>query len=456
MGGGYLTIIGLGPGDPRARTIGAQQVIDAASTIILRTAIHPGLDDLLGDSRVVTCDDLYERAEAFDDLYRAIAARVCAASQSATVGEVVYAVPGHPRFGERSVGDVIERAAVAGIAVRVLDAVSAVDSVATLLGIDPMAEDLQMLDGAALAAVANEEPFSGGRVVFSPLRPVLVSQVYSRAVASGVKLALSRLLPDNHPVKIVRAASVSSAATVVDAALYELDHWNVDHLTSIWAPALGTLEAGRDPRTLQHVVARLRAPGGCPWDRQQTHATLRDAVIDEAHEVVDAIDADDAENLAEELGDLFLLVAMHAQLAEERGTFTLEDVFEGIARKIVRRHPHVFGNHAAEDAAAVVRTWNQVKAEEKASRSTPARAKAADGQPHSMPALTRARRVLKLHPYIEGVEAPADAGEVLLAAVARVIDAGGDPDTILRAALTRHVARHEEISTNQPDSARVR
>lgn len=457
---GHLTIVGLGPGNPDMRTLGARGALDGAATIILRTRVHPGLDDLVSDARVVACDDLYESAAKFDDLYDAIADRVCTAAQGSGTGQVVYAVPGHPRFGEHSVRRVVERAATDGIEVQFIDTVSAVDSVATLLGIDPMADEVQLVDGASLAAVVNEEPYAGGRVVFTPLRPLLISQVYSRPIATGVKLALARLLPDDHPITIVRAAGIPTEEAATTCALYELDHGPVDHLTTVWVPALGALDAVRDPRTLQHVVARLRAPGGCPWDRKQTHTTLRDGIINEAYEVLDAIDAGDEENLAEELGDLFLLIAMHAQLAEENGTFSLEDVYEGITRKLIRRHPHVFGDRTAASADDVVKTWNEVKAEEKAGRTVPQREKALDGQPRAMPALVRARRVLDKHPYTCGIDPMTDASEALLAVVAGVIDTGHDPETALREALARHVERSQNkpaaVSTLTPNEEKER
>lgn len=453
---GALTIVGLGPGDPSARTVAAQGALDAAATIILRTRIHPGLDDLAADPRVTSCDDLYERAAQFDDLYDAIAERVGDAARGTAAGEVVFAVPGHPRFGERSIGRILARSQADDIDIRVLDAVSAIDAVATALGIDPMAQEVQLLDGAVLATLVNEDPFAGGRFAFTPLRPLFVSQVYNGQVATGVKLALTRLLPDDHPITIVRAAGVAGEEGILACPLYELDHRLVDHLTSVWVPSLGALDAVRDPRTLQHIVARLRAPGGCPWDRKQTHATLRDAIINEAYETVDAIDADDEENLAEELGDLFLTVAMHAQLAEENGTFTLEDVYEGITRKIVRRHPHVFGDVTADDPDAVVQTWNQVKAAEKAARTAPKRAKAQDGQPHSMPVLVRATRVLENHPLGEAELANLEenSGDMLLAAVARLVAAGDDPEAVLRDALTRHVDRQHTESIQEKEKGR--
>src|SRR5690606_8655138 len=203
---------------------------------------------------------------------------------------------------------------------------------------------------------------------------------------------LSRILPPDHPLTLISEAGLPSESRE-QITLADLAEHQGGPLLAIFVPPLPVLDAGRDARTLQHIVARLRQPDGCPWDRKQTNATLKGALVDEVYEAVDAINAGDMENLAEELGDLFLLIAMHAQIAEEAGHFTLEDVYEGIATKIVRRHPHVFGDDAAEHAEEVVGLWQKIKAEERANGKTST--KAADGQPRSMPGLERAARVLK-------------------------------------------------------------
>lgn len=318
---------------------------------------------------------------------------------------------------------------------------STIDTLLAAAGADPLTAEVQVLDGVALAAMATQRPFAGGLMAASPLRPMLVTRVSDREIVAGVARMLTRILPDEHVVTVIHAAGVPGEESRVECPLAALDRQAVDDRSAVWVPARPELEAYRDPRTLQHIVARLRAPDGCPWDRQQTHATLRGAILDEAYEVVDAIDADDAVNLAEELGDQFLLVAMHAQIAEEAGAFTLEDVFEGVSRKLIRRHPHVFGDREAGTAEAVVRTWNEIKAEEKAAGQAPKRAKAADGQPHAMPALTRAARALNKHPWPPVDHNPADPGDRMLDAIASILANGDDPEAVLRAALDRHVAQ---------------
>ncbi len=141
---------------------------------------------------------------------------------------------------------------------------------------------------------------------------------------------------------------------------------------------------------LQEIVARLRAPDGCPWDKEQTHASIRSALLEETYELIDAIDHADDTNLREELGDLLLHVVMHAQMAGERDAFTFEAVASEICEKLVRRHPHVFGDESAPDTAAVLKKWEEIKRAEKSDRIS-----ALDGVPRALPALMRAQQVQK-------------------------------------------------------------
>jgi MazG family protein len=156
---------------------------------------------------------------------------------------------------------------------------------------------------------------------------------------------------------------------------------------------------------LREIVARLRAPDGCPWDREQTHASLRGALIEECYEVIEAIERADDANLKEELGDLLLHVVLHAQMAGERSAFTLEEVAADICEKMVRRHPHVFGDRLAADSGAVLRQWEEIKRSEKGKPVG-----VLDGLPTSMPALLRAQNAQKKAAHV-GFDWP-DAGPV--------------------------------------------
>ena len=136
------------------------------------------------------------------------------------------------------------------------------------------------------------------------------------------------------------------------------------------------------------IMSRLRAPGGCPWDREQTHRSIRKYVIEEAYEVAEAIDRDDPAELCAELGDLLLQVVFHAEMAREAGRFSVDDVCRGIVEKMRRRHPHVFGDVEVDGAAQVVRNWEEIKKRERA-----ADASAIDGVPRALPSLQRAERI---------------------------------------------------------------
>ena len=199
------------------------------------------------------------------------------------------------------------------------------------------------------------------------------------------------------------------------------------------------METVRSPDSLTRLVARLRAPGGCPWDREQTSKSLRNSVLEEAYELVDAIDADDIGGLSEELGDLLLLVTMQAQIAEENGAFRIEDVFEGVNRKLIRRHPHVFGTVSATTPDAVITTWEGVKERERAEKGkSTAKPNPIDRLPRAMPTT---RKIVEILAPRSTFAAPQDsgAGDDLLAAVRALIEIGIDPDLALEASLRKSI-----------------
>ena len=162
---------------------------------------------------------------------------------------------------------------------------------------------------------------------------------------------------------------------------------------------------------LAAIVEQLRAPDGCPWDREQTHESLRPHLIEEAYETLHAIETCDDENLCEELGDLMLQPVLHAQIADEENRFDIIDVLEGISDKLVRRHPHIFGDVTVEDSAQVLANWNAIKKAEKASKNAPAKLSILDDVPRGLPALSLAMEISKTAARA-GFEWP-DAGGVL-------------------------------------------
>ena len=201
---------------------------------------------------------------------------------------------------------------------------------------------------------------------------------------------------------------------------------------------------------LRELLQILRSPEGCPWDREQTHTSLRTALIEEAYEVADAIESGGGADLQEELGDLLLQVVFHAALAEEAGRFTLEEVIGGVCQKLVRRHPHVFGDTVANDAGQVLRNWDAIKRGEKA-QQTPADALRA--VPRSFPALLRADKLVsragRAGYALAGPEeaqtlTEADVGGELFQTVLRARGAGIDPEMALQKRLERFIAEVDQ------------
>ncbi len=378
-----LTIVGLGPGALDALTLAARAAL-GEGPVLLRTRQHPIVSFFAESRSWDSCDDLYERATSFSELYAEIARRVLSRARA---GPLVYAVPGHPLVGEATVRQLLSDAPLHGIEIAIIPGLSFIDAVLPILRIDPLADQLQIVDALELVSCLEGGPFAAGRLPLSPLRPALIGQVYDRLVASQAKLVLSRIYPEDVQVTVVRNAGNADVA-VQGLPLYELDRYPYDAATTIFLPAIDVLDA-RVTEALQQVVARLRSPTGCPWDREQTHHSLRRYLLEETYEALDAIEEDDDEALREELGDVLLQVIMHAQIAEERGAFVYEDIVSSVIEKLVRRHPHVFGQARAESANAVLARWEEIKAAERGER-----ARTKPLYPRTMPALVRAQQLL--------------------------------------------------------------
>lgn len=381
---GAIAIVGLGPGGLAQVTEEVRALLQAAlaeGRTVLRTRVHPTVEAWPALAAAPSLDAHYAVGEHFDQVYASIAADVLDRAAALPEGaELVYAVPGHPSIGEATSSRIRALAPERGTAVRLVPGLSFVDAVTASLGVDA-GEGLCIKDALAL-----------GRL--EPTTPLLVCQVYSRRVASHVKLALGKHYPDEHEVVLVKAAGVAGQEQLEPRRLFEIDRDDfADHLTSLWVPALAPLAALREPDTLREIMVRLRAPeGGCPWDREQTHQTLRRYLLEETYEALDALDAGDLGALEEELGDLFLQIVFHAQVADESATFDLGDVVAGISAKLIRRHPHVFGDVGAQDSATVLRNWETLKRQEREGKAE-AEKSMLDGVPRSMPALAGARAI---------------------------------------------------------------
>jgi tetrapyrrole methylase family protein/MazG family protein len=342
------------------------------------------------------------------------------------------------------------------------------DALLAAAGVDPAA-GLQLVAADRLTAVA-----------FDPSLPLIILRAapdpgvapeeraaalpgrHARQTATEVLLAL---YPAAHPLQPLPSGEPRKLSTLADPELAAGD-WLV--------PQLSPVDNLASPHGMAAISARLRAPDGCPWDRRQTHASLRPFVLEEAYETVDAIERGTPADLAEELGDLFLQIILHAQLAAEAGAFDLTDVYRRLGAKIVRRHPHVFGGVEVADAAEVLRNWETIKAGERADAGAAPSPFA--GIARALPALPASREIQERAsslgwdwPAIEGVwekvgeelaelhAAPTDdgdaardarlheLGDVLFATVNLARWLKLDPEEALRAANRRWIERYERV-----------
>ncbi|MEC1154586.1 bifunctional methyltransferase/pyrophosphohydrolase YabN [Cytobacillus horneckiae] len=373
-----ISIIGLGAGDFEQLPMGVYKQLKSSDHLYLRTKEHPVIAELESEGLAYqSFDHIYEAHDQFDAVYEEICSFLL---QEASKYNLVYAVPGHPLVAEKTVQLLIERAEEAGIELEINGGQSFLDSMFQALKIDPV-EGFQLLDGTSL----NKDELS-------LKQHMIIGQVYDSFVASEVKLSLMDLLPFDYKVWIVTAAG-SKEEELREVPLFELDHhMRLNNLTSVYVPPVSD-EAllNKSFNKLREIIAVLRGPNGCPWDKKQTHESLKKYLIEEAYELIEAIDEDDIDHIIEELGDVLLQVLLHAQIGEDEGFFSIEDIIQGLSEKMIRRHPHVFGGVEAENVDEVLQNWQSIKAEEKGEKP----ASLLDGIPASYPQLLKAEALQK-------------------------------------------------------------
>lgn len=347
-----ITIVGLGAGDLEQLPLGVYRMLQGEQPIYLRTKEHPVVQDLEQEGmKYRSFDEIYEKHDEFSAVYDEICEVLL---EKAETESLIYAVPGHPLVAERTVQLLLERGPVRGIELELAGGQSFLDPIFQALKIDPI-EGFQLLDGTALHKdeIRIEQH-------------LLIGQVYDAFVASNVKLTLMEKLPYDYEVTIVTAAG-TSAEQLRKVPLYELDREvELNNLTSLYVPPVKDAELlYKEFSKLRDIIGQLRGPNGCPWDLKQTHQSLKTYLIEEAYELIEAINNDDIDHMIEELGDVLLQVMLHAQIGEDEGFFAIEDVIKTLAEKMVRRHPHVFGEVHADTEEEVLKNWQQIKEEEK-------------------------------------------------------------------------------------------
>ncbi len=340
-----LTVVTLGTGAEEYLTKGVERVLQQAQRVVLRTGRHPMKNYL--DSQPIayeTLDALYDECEDFDAFNKAAAEKlfsmcrtqpVCYAVSDASFDTTVAAVQ---QFKPR------------GAKVNVLPGVSHADRCLSM--IEKHQDSVRLYTAAA---------FLNARV--SPEEDLLLMEMHTREAAGDCKLKLMGLMPEEMDVVFISGDEETGELKSKTIPLYELDRQKkYDHLTALFVPGVDLLARTRfDMDDLMHVVARLRAPDGCPWDREQTHESLLKDLLEECYEYIQAVRDGDTDHMYDELGDVLLQVALHAQIASEHGDFNIQDVTSAIAYKMIERHTHVFGQVHAETSEDVLNNWEALK-----------------------------------------------------------------------------------------------
>ena len=365
--GHKITIVGLGPDNIELLTVKANEVLQTGKHIVFRTERCAAAEYLSGKNiKIESADFLYENAEDFNELEKSIAEHIISLAEDE---EIVYAVPGSGVYDDGSVDMLCSMyedvEIIAGVATD------------TYMITKDMPKDISGGVCTIPASMLNEG-------IINTRLPVLITSLDDQYTLSEVKILLSQKYSDEHPVKII------SENNSIDLKLYEVDRGHeVNHTSVLYVPKK-TDDEKYDLYDLMQVFKKLRSPNGCPWDREQTHETLKRYLIEECAEVLDAIDHGDMDELMDELGDVLLQIMFHSTIAEERGDFDIYSVITNLAKKLIFRHPHVFSDVQVQDSNEVLDNWDEIKKKQRKNKSE---AEIMKKYPDNLNALIRAQKV---------------------------------------------------------------
>ena len=346
-----IKILGLGTGSIDSLTVRAYKTLNESKNIYIRTGEFPTARALREEGiKFETYDEKYNSSDLFKTLYEFIAEDIV--QKGKEFGDVVYAVPGHPLVAERSVTNLIDRCKAENIEYEILPATSFIDLAMEKLEVDA-SEGFKVIDA-----------FDIKDKVINKREDIFITQVYNGLIASEVKLKLLEIFNDETKINYIKLDMETGEFINREIELFELD-WqeDLDHTTYVYVKK--DIHNKYDFQDLLEIIDKLRAPDGCPWDKVQTHDSIKRDLLEECYEVIDAIENNDIVNLEEELGDLLLHVVFHSSIGKEEGEFTIADVINGICTKMVYRHPHVFKDSIAETPDDVIKSWDETKKKEK-------------------------------------------------------------------------------------------
>ena len=450
-----IVIVGLGPAGANSLTREAWDILQNCEELYMRSALHPVCAELPETIQVRSFDALYEDNDDLDSVLDAIVNELLSLAKRPQ--GVVYGVPGSPFIGEETVLRVIKALEGSEIPVRVVDGLSFVEPVCSALGIDILPQTA-VLDGLHVGSLLVPP--------FPPSMPAIICQLGSQFEASELKLTLMHNYPDDFELKLLHNLGTSEEI-IETVPLYAIDQSiHLGMMSTLYLPAREAETAFED---LQEVIATLRAPGGCPWDREQTHLTLRQHLLEEAYETLEALDEEDPDHLCEELGDLMLQIVLHAQIATENEDFTMTHVLSGINNKLKRRHPHVFSGLDVDSVDTVLKNWEKIKEHEREDHQERPQG-LLDSIPTVAPALSQSEQIQRkaarvgfdwktIEPVVDKIheelaelkaadspeEREKEGGDVLFAMVNLLRWLDVDPETALRGTNQRFMKRFSHI-----------
>ena len=344
-----LYIIGLGPGDIDALTLGAINRIKSGDKNFVRTVNHPTMEYFSQNNiKFSSFDYLYEEKEDFADVYESIADTLI--QELETFGTINYYVPGNPMVAEKSVNLLIEK--LPKDKYEIVTGLSFVEPILETVGLD-LIEGLKIVDGIGLKYTDIDINSN-----------MIITQTYSKMVVSELKLIISEIYGDDYKVYLIHGAGLKDEL-VEYIPISKLD-WSesINVLTSVFIPKVDKEKYKIfDYNDVVNLTKTLRGENGCPWDREQDHRSIRQSLIEEAYELVEAIDEDDTDHIAEEVGDLLFQCVFHTEIAYENGYFNPIKVTSTLVNKLITRHPHVFFEKSVDNSKEVLYNWNKIKYE---------------------------------------------------------------------------------------------
>ena len=343
-----INIYGLGSSTIDAMTVGVLNELKSSNHVYTRTMDHPAIQELETLGVVFTSfDEVYETHEQFEDVYEDI---VNTLINKSAHEEIIYVVPGHPYFYETTTELLLAR----DVEVEVHGGASFIDTVITSLNV-PINTHFQVLD----ASTMKYEDLSANK-------HTLITQVYDQLTLGEAKLTLLEYYTDEMIVTLVDGAG-SPDERIHAVPLFELDHLEINsNLLALYVPVVQSDSIRhRSIEYMNEIFDTLvDDEKGCPWDKTQTHESLQRYLIEESYEFIEAIENGDDDTIVEELGDVLLQVALHSAIGKKNGYFDFYDVLQSLNDKVIRRHPHIFGDEEIDDLDGLDRVWKLAKQKE--------------------------------------------------------------------------------------------